>query len=125
MIYVLLYPATLWERLQFSIRGIAPSIQCDYIRNGPGIVECIHGEDACTMVPMDQVMRVVWESGYKKALETARDEAIRDMADSMKQMGLPTTDLAQGCNCGDDDEDDCDCSSGPYVPSGAVVDGYN
>lgn len=99
MTHVLLYPATLWERLQFSLRGVAPSIQCDYIRNGPGIVECIHGEDACTMVPMDQVMRVVWESGYKQALETARGEAIRDMADSMKQMGLPMSQMTQCGGC--------------------------
>ena len=120
MIYVLTYPETIWERIKFQLFKTCPSIPCSYIRNGPGVVECITGEDSCQMVPLNGVMRIIWESGYKEALSQARKEYFDGVAQSMQQMaGAPA-----GCSCGDDDED-CDCSSGSYTPTGTAVDGYN
>jgi len=119
-IYVLTYPETIWERIKFQLFGACPSIPCSYIRNGPGVVECITGEDSCQMVPLNGVMRIIWESGYKEALTQARKEYFDGLARSMQQMaGAP-----DGCSCGDEDED-CDRGSGPYMPSGTAVDGYN
>jgi len=72
------------------------------------------------MVPLNGVMRIIWESGYKEALTQARKEYFDGLARSMQQMaGAP-----DGCSCGDEDED-CDRGSGPYMPSGTAVDGYN
>jgi len=121
MIHVLLYPETIWEKLNFQIRKIAPSIQCGTIRNGPGVVECIQTEDSCVMVPLDRVMQIIWESGYKAAFEEARKQYLEDAAASMSQM-FGASAATAGCEL-DDDEDDC--SSGPYVHSGATVEGYN
>ena len=120
MIYVLTYPETIWERIKFQLFKTCPSIPCSYIRNGPGVVECITGEDSCQMVPLNGVMRIIWESGYKEALSQARKEYFDGVAQSMQQMaGAPA-----GCSCGDEDED-CDCGSGPYTSTGTAVDGYN
>ena len=119
MIYVLTYPETIWERINFQIRKIVPTIPCGNIRHGPGIVECITGEDSCIVVPMDRVMQIVWESGYKQAFDRARKEYFDGMAESTKQ----TVVTPEGCDCGG--EEDCDCRSGPYVPSSATPDGYN
>ena len=119
-IYVLTYPETIWERIKFQLFKTCPSIPCSYIRNGPGVVECITGEDSCEMVPLGNVIRISWESGYKEALSQARKEYFDGVAQSMQQMaGAPA-----GCSCGDDDED-CDCSSGSYTPTGTAVDGYS
>ena len=119
-IYVLTYPETILERIKFQLFKICPSIPCSYIRNGPGVVECITGEDSCQMVPLNGVMRIVWESGYKEALSQARKEYFDGVAQSMQQMaGAPA-----GCSCGDEDED-CDCGSGSYTPTGTAVDGYS
>lgn len=120
MIYVLTYPETIWERIKFQLFKICPSIPCSYIRNGPGVVECITGEDSCQMVPLNGVMRIIWESGYQEALTRARKEYFDGVAQSMQQMAGASA----GCSCGDEDED-CDCSSGPYVPSSTSVDGYS
>ena len=119
MIYVLTYPETIWERLLFHLRNIAPSVQCINIRTGPGVVECITGEDSCIMLPMGRVMSVVWDSGYKQAFDQARKEYFDGMAESMKQIAV----TPEGCDC--DCEGDCDCSSSPYAPSSTAVDGYN
>ena len=115
-IYVLTYPETIWERIKFQLFGTCPSIPCSYIRNGPGVVECITGEDSCQMVPLNGVMRIIWKSGYKEALSQARKEYFDGLAQSMN----PNV----GCSCGDED-DDCDCATGPYIASSAAVDGYN
>ena len=114
MIYVLVRPSTIGEWLNLHFRNIAPTIPCGAIRSSPGIVECITGEDSCIVVPMDRVMQVVWESGYKQAFDQARKEYFDGLAQSM----TPNA----GCSCGDEDGD-CDC--GPYVPSPTTVDGYN
>jgi len=120
MIYVLTYPETIWERIRFQLFKTCPSIPCSYVRSGPGVVECITGEDSCEMVPLNNIIRISWESGYKEALTQARKEYFDGVAQSMQQMaGAPA-----GCSCGDEDED-CDCSSGPYTPTGTAVDGYN
>ena len=71
MIYVLTYPETVWERLKFHIRGTVPTVLCGEIRQGPGVVECVTGEDSCITIPMNRVMQVIWESGYKNAFEQA------------------------------------------------------
>lgn len=121
MIYVILYPSTIWEYLRYHITGRAPAITCDQVRSGPGIVECQHGEDACTMLPMSRIMGINWESGYKAAFESARNRYFADMAESMKNMGM----ASQGgqCNCtGDDCDDDI---TEPYNPSSSHVDGYS
>lgn len=120
MIYVLTYPETIWERIKFQLFGACPSIPCSYIRNGPGVVECITGEDSCQMVPLNGVMRIIWESGYKEALSQARKEYFDGVARSMAGMAVAPS----GCTCGED-EDDCDCATGPYIASSAAVDGYN
>jgi hypothetical protein len=65
-------------------------------------------------------MHIIWESGYKDALEHSRKEYFDGVAQAMQQMvGAPG-----GCDCGDD-ECDGECSSAAYVPSGTSVDGYS
>lgn len=120
MIYIVLHPTTIWEKLNYQIRGIAPSICCDSIRNGVGVVECLFGEDQCTMIPMGRVMQISWESGYKQAFEQSRNQYFADMAASMKQMVGPNP---SQCGCGDEGDDD-DCT-GPYVATNATPEGYN
>lgn len=120
MIYVLTYPETVWERLKFHIRGTVPTVLCGEIRQGPGVVECVTGEDSCITTPMNRVMQVIWESGYKNAFEQAQKEYFDGLARSMTRMAVAPA----GCTCGED-EDDCDCAIGPYTASSAAVDGYN
>lgn len=120
MIYVLTYPKTIWERIKFQLFKTCPSIPCAYIRHGPSMVECITGEDSCEIVPVSGIMHIIWESGYKDALEHSRKEYFDGVAQAMQQMvGAPG-----GCDCGDD-ECDGECSSAAYVPSGTSVDGYS
>ncbi len=120
MIYVLTYPETIWERIKFQLFKICPSIPCSYIRNGPGVVECITGEDSCEMVPLVNIIRISWESGYKEALSQARKEYFDGVAQSMQQVGVAR-------NCGGDCGGDCDgeCSTPIYTPTGTAVDGYS
>lgn len=119
MIYVLTYPETVWERLNFHIRGIVPTIPRGEIRQGPGVVECITGEDSCITIPMDRVMQVIWESGYKNAFEQAQKEYFDGLAKSMAGMAV----VPAGCTCGEDECDDC--RRPIYTESSAAVDGYN
>lgn len=122
MIYVLTYPKTIWERIKFQLFKTCPSIPCAYIRHGPSMVECITGEDSCEIVPVSGVMHIIWESGYKDALEHSRKEYFDGVAQAMQQM---TGASVGACDC-DDGECDGECSSAAtYVPSGTSVDGYN
>ncbi len=116
MIYVSTYPETIWEKIKFQFRKIVPTVPCSEIRQGPGVVECIQSEDTCITIPMSRVMQIVWESGYKNSLERAKKEYFDGLAQSMGGMvGVPC----------DEDDDDCDCASGPYKPSSTTVDGYS
>ena len=120
MIYVLTYPETVWERLKFHIRGTVPTVLCGEIRQGTGVVECVTGEDSCITIPMNRVMQITWASGYKNAFEQAQKEYFDGLARSMAGMAVAPS----GCTCSED-EDDCDCATGPYIASSAAVDGYN
>lgn len=75
MIHVLIKPETAFEWLKFHFNGIAPSISCDEIRYGAGIVECIHAqENSCTAVPSDRIIRIIWQGGYSEALAKVKAE---------------------------------------------------
>ncbi|MHB8123480.1 MAG: hypothetical protein ACYDG4_15155 [Desulfuromonadaceae bacterium] len=94
MIYVLLRPETIMERLNFHFRGIAPSIACDKLRFGPGIVECVHSEaDSCTGLPMGRVLRVIWQGGYNKDVAEVKAEYMEALK---AQTGLCVDEDAMG-----------------------------
>ena len=86
MIFVLLRPVSLMQWLNFLFRGIAPSIACDKVRFGPGIVECLWpATDSCTAVHMAYVMRIIWEGGYSQDVQKAKAEF---MAAMQSQTGM-------------------------------------
>ena len=75
MIHILIKPETLMEYLRFQFRGTAPSISCDEIRYGAGIIECIHAEaNSCTAIPSDRVLRIFWDGGYSQAVAKVKAE---------------------------------------------------
>lgn len=80
MIYVLTQPTTILQRLNFYIRGIAPSIACDKVRFGPGIVECIWPTtNSCHAIAWKYVMRIIWEGGYSQDVQSAKAEFMEAM----------------------------------------------
>ena len=80
MVLVFTKPETLWERFNFSFRGIGPYLVCDKIKYGGGMVECQHeGTDQCTAYRMDQIRYIFWDGGYKKALAEAKNEYVEQL----------------------------------------------
>jgi hypothetical protein len=90
MIYVLMWPETWLEKIKFQLKGTTPSIACDEIRYGAGIIECIHAEaNSCTAIPTSRILRIVWDGGYSQAVAKVKAEFMKRMQDQMN--GEPGT----------------------------------
>jgi len=89
LIYVMVRPETVLERLKFLFWGIAPTIACDMIRFGP-VVECIHtSHNSCTGRPIRDILGITWDECYSEAVVAAKAEYMEAMAVNMGAMGLP------------------------------------
>lgn len=84
MIYVLMWPETWIEKIKFQLNSIAPSIACDEIRYGVGIIECVHADrNSCTAIPTSRILRIVWDGGYSEAVAKVRAEFMSRIQNKM------------------------------------------
>ena len=84
MIYVLLKPETLWQKIKFHLFGTVPARACPKIRYGGGAVEMVYPEeDACTSLPVNRVFEIQWDSGYSQDLAEAREEYLENVSSAM------------------------------------------
>ena len=84
MIYVLMWPETWLDKIKFQLNGIAPSIACDEVWYGAGIIECVQAEtNSCTAIPTSRILRIIWDGGYSEAVAKVKAEFMSRIQNKM------------------------------------------
>lgn len=86
MIHILLWPTRWIDRLRLQLTGQMPVVSGDRVRFGGGIVELSSG-DSCHAHHMEDVFKVIWDSGYLADLDRVKEE---QAAQTAKQFNLLT-----------------------------------